>query len=259
MAGSDPLRIILAGATGQTGGTIAVNVQQHPDFCLTAGISHNRPAGDKSPSFLIVTRLEEAPEADVVIDFSHADLTPTLAKACADRVTPLVTGTTGLSADQQKVLTEVSGTIPVLQSGNMSLGVNLLMALVEQAAERLSGYDIEVTEAHHRRKKDAPSGTALMLGEAAAKGRGTTLTQAGTFARHGQTGPRKDGEIGFSVIRGGGVRGDHDVGFYGENEVLSLSHRALDRNLFAQGALQAAKWIHDQPPGFYSMRDVLAL
>ncbi|MEM9421782.1 MAG: 4-hydroxy-tetrahydrodipicolinate reductase, partial [Pseudomonadota bacterium] len=160
---------------------------------------------------------------------------------------------------QQAVLQQAALSVPVVQSGNFSLGVNLLMALVEKTAAKLNEFDIEVTEVHHRRKVDAPSGTALMLGEAAAHGRGTSLSERGVFTRHGQVGPRSPEEIGFSVVRGGGVYGDHDVSFMSDDEVITLSHRALSRTLFAQGAIRAARWVVGRPPGLYSMRDVLEI
>ena len=150
--------------------------------------------------------------------------------------------------------------IAIVRSGNFSLGVNLLAALVEQAAQRLGpDWDIEITEAHHRRKADAPSGTALLLGDAAAHGRNVRLESARLKPHDGITGARKEGGIGFSAIRGGGIVGEHDVRFIAEREILTLSHTALDRAVFADGALAAALWVADKPPGLYSMRDVLGL
>ena len=154
--------------------------------------------------------------------------------------------------------------IAVMKSGNFSLGVNMLIGLVRQAAAALpaSQYDIEIFEAHHRRKVDAPSGTALMLGDAAAEGRGVDLFKVQTKARDGVTGPRVEGQIGFSVMRGGGVVGEHSVSFAAEDEILTLSHSALDRGLFARGAVEAAIWTAQpapggKPPGLYDMQDVL--
>ena len=150
--------------------------------------------------------------------------------------------------------------IAIVRSGNFSLGVNVLAALVEQAAARLgAGWDIEITEAHHRRKIDAPSGTALLLGEAAAHGRNAPLSELRLKPYDGVTGERPEGRIGFSVIRGGGIVGEHDVRFVAEREALTLSHTAFDRAVFADGALAAAAWAADKPPGLYSMRDVLGL
>jgi 4-hydroxy-tetrahydrodipicolinate reductase len=150
--------------------------------------------------------------------------------------------------------------VALVRSGNMSLGVNLLAALVEEAARRLSDdYDIEIFEAHHRDKVDAPSGTALMLGRAAAQGRGVDLASKAVYGRTGETGPRKAGNIGFAVMRGGGIVGEHEVTFAGSQEIITLSHSAIDRGLFARGAVAAAKWAVGKPPGLYSMRDVLGL
>lgn len=247
-------RIIVAGASGQTGAAVVAAAQNHPDMDFVAGIG--RAAGADLPTRQSVA---DAPAAEALIDFTSPAAAVTIAKECADRALPLVTGTTGLSPADQAVIATAAKTIPVVQSGNFSLGVNLLMALVEQTAAKLEEFDIEIAEAHHRRKVDAPSGTALMLGEAAAHGRKTSLQEKGAFARHGQTGPRAVDEIGFSVTRGGGVFGDHDVVFLAEDEVLTLSHRALNRSLFAQGALRAAQWIVGKPAGLYTMRDVLDL
>jgi 4-hydroxy-tetrahydrodipicolinate reductase len=185
-----------------------------------------------------------------------------LAEACAARGGPaLVIGTTGLDADQEARIGRAAERIAVVRSGNFSLGVNLLLGLVRQAAAALPArdYDLEIFEAHHRRKVDAPSGTALMLGEAAAAGRGTTLAEAAVRGRDGLTGPRPEGAIGFSVLRGGGIVGEHSVVLAAEDEVLTLSHSARNRSLFARGALTAAAWTAGRPPGLYGMDDVLGL
>ena len=252
------IRVIVAGAAGQTGGAVARAAEASKAHEFVVGVDRvvAMGGGDGLPSLRSVA---DAPEADVVIDFTVPDAAVEVADQAADRGFALVTGTTGLNDDQQAAIKKASEIIPVVQSGNYSLGVNLLMALVQQAAAKLPGFDVEVTEAHHRRKVDAPSGTALMLGEAAAHGRGTSLEERGLFTRHGQVGPRTDEEIGFSVIRGGGVFGDHDVAFMSDDEVITLSHRALSRTLFAQGALHAARWVVGKSPGLYSMRDVLEL
>lgn len=202
-----------------------------------------------------------AAEADVWIDFTSPIVT--LAALDALALTPVraaVVGTTGLSSEEERAIEEHAQRIAIVRSGNFSLGVNLLTALVEQAAHRLGpDWDIEIHEAHHRHKVDAPSGTALMIGEAAARGRGVRLGDVRLPPVDGITGPRKSGGIGFSVTRSGGIVGDHAASFGSEAEVLSLSHRALDRSVFARGALEAARWAVKQPPGLYSMRDVLSL
>ena len=151
--------------------------------------------------------------------------------------------------------------MPIVRAGNVSRGVNMLMGLVRQAAAALSArdYDVEVVEAHHRRKVDAPSGTALMLGEAAAEGRGVRLDEVAQRARDGITGARRAGDIGFAVLRGGGIVGEHSVVFAAEDEVLTFSHSARDRSLFARGAVEAARWVAGKPPGAYDMQDVLGM
>ena len=204
---------------------------------------------------------KEAASADVWIDFT----TPQASLEALDllkltKVKAAVVGTTGLSPQQEQHIAEHAKRIAIVRDRNFSLGVNLMIGLVEQVAARLGAdWDIEITEGHHRRKVDAPSGTALMIGEAAARGRGKPLTELRVPPHDGQTGPRKPGSIGFSVIRAGGIIGDHEAAFGSDEEILSISHRALDRAIFAKGALAAAKWAVDQNPGLYSMRDVLGL
>lgn len=198
-------------------------------------------------------------EVDVLIDFSSPEGTAEAARFCADRKIGLVSGTTGLTSEQQADVNRASERTAIVQSGNMSLGVTLLRALVRDAATRLPGFDIEVLETHHRHKKDSPSGTALLLGEAAAQGRGTTLSEAARFGRHGREDERRTDEIGFAVRRGGGVFGEHDVSFMSEGETVSLSHTALSREAFARGALTAAEWVRHKEPGLYGMDEVLGL
>lgn len=202
-----------------------------------------------------------AANADVWIDFTTPDATLAALEALGGaKVRAAIIGTTGLSAAQKERVAEHAKRIAIVCSGNFSLGVNLLAALVEQAAAKLGPqWDIEILEAHHRRKVDAPSGTALMLGEAAAHGRGAALKDLRLAPNDGVTGARKPGGIGFASLRAGGIVGEHDVVFAAEREVLTLSHSALDRGLFADGALAAAVWAADKTPGLYSMRDVLGV
>lgn len=202
-----------------------------------------------------------AQSADVWIDFTTPEASlQALELLKLTKVKAAVIGTTGLSPAQEQQIAEHAKRIAIVRDRNFSLGVNLMIGLVEQVAARLKdGWDIEITEGHHRRKVDAPSGTALMIGEAAARGREAKLTDLRVPPYDGQTGPRKDGAIGFSVIRGGGIIGDHDAAFISEEEILSINHRALDRAIFAKGALAAAKWAAGQKPGLYTMRDVLGL
>lgn len=202
-----------------------------------------------------------AASADVWIDFTTPDATlAALELLKLTKVKAAVIGTTGLSAAQEQQVAEHAKRIAIVRDRNFSLGVNLMIGLVEQAAVRLGvDWDIEITEGHHRRKVDAPSGTALMIGEAAARGRGAKLSDLRVPPHDGMTGPRKEGSLAFSVIRGGGIIGDHETAFISDEEVLSISHRALDRAIFAKGALTAAKWAAEQKPGLYAMRDVLGL
>lgn len=197
---------------------------------------------------------------DVIIDFSTPEASVDLAKACAERGGPaLVIGSTGLSPEQDALIEAAAEKIAIVRSGNFSLGLNILIGLVEHAAQRLDGrdWDIEVLETHHRRKVDAPSGTALMLGEAAANGRGRDLEELKTAPYDGITGPREPGKIGFASLRAGGVIGEHTVLFGSEDELLTLSHSAIDRSLFAKGAVAAAAWVRNRRPGLYDMQDVL--
>jgi 4-hydroxy-tetrahydrodipicolinate reductase len=198
--------------------------------------------------------------ADAVVDFTTPAATLRHAALAAANDTVHVIGTTGIGRDGEVAIREAARRVPVIWAPNMSVGVTLLMALVEQAAARLDGrYDIEIVEMHHRHKVDAPSGTALGLGRAAARGRGVDLDSVAQRARDGHTGPRVAGNIGFAVLRGGDVVGDHSVIFAGDGERLELSHRAAGRQIYAQGAVRAAIWGQGRPPGLYGMRDVLGL
>ncbi len=202
------------------------------------------------------------PSGEIAIDFTTPEATVALAEECAERGGPaLVVGSTGLDPAQDAALARAVEQVAIVRSGNFSLGVNLLAGLVRRAAAAPAArdFDIEVFEAHHSRKVDAPSGTALMLGEAAAAGRNVALADVSKRARDGITGPRAPGAIGFSVMRGGGIVGEHSVVFAAEAEILTLSHSARDRSLFARGALAAALWVADRPPGLYDMQDVLGL
>ena len=197
---------------------------------------------------------------DVVIDFSTAEASVALAKQCAARGGPaLVIGSTGFSPEQEAEIAAAAEKIAIVRSGNFSLGVNILIGLVEHAALRLDAadWDIEITEAHHRKKVDAPSGTALMLGEAAAAGRDADLSELRSKPYDGVSGEREPGKIGFSSIRAGGIVGEHTVLFASDDEVISLSHSAIDRSLFAKGAVAAAAWVRSRRPGLYDMQDVL--
>ena len=220
---------------------------------------------DAREDVVVATRFDrgETPDlnlCDVVIDFSTPEASVELARACAERGGPaLVIGSTGLSSEQDALIEAAAEKIAIVRSGNFSLGLNILIGLVEHAAQRLDGrdWDIEVLETHHRRKVDAPSGTALMLGEAAANGRGRDLEDVRSAPYDGITGPREPGKIGFASLRAGGVIGEHTVLFGSEDELLTLSHSAIDRSLFAKGAVAAAAWVRNRRPGLYDMQDVL--
>lgn len=201
-----------------------------------------------------------AAKSDVLIDFSTAEALKAHLDAAVAAKTPIVIGTTGLAKRHHWLIDEAASDIAVLQTGNTSLGVTLLAKLVADAAARLGDdWDIEIVETHHREKVDAPSGTALLLGEAAAKGRGIGLDDASERGRDGHTGKRGRGAIGFAALRGGTVAGDHSVALLGEGERLVLSHVAESRDIFARGALKAAQWLVRQKAGRYAMEDVLGL
>ena len=202
-----------------------------------------------------------AARPDVAVDFSSPSATAATAAQVAAAGVPWALGTTGLGEAEKAAVAQAAQTIPVVLSANMSLGVNLLYALVEQAAHALRGrgYDCEIIERHHRRKKDAPSGTALYLGEAAAQGFGWNLQDVAVDGRTGIPGERPEKEIGFHAVRGGDVVGDHVVLFAADGECLELSHRATSRDTLAIGALRAAAWLPGRAPGLYGMRDVLGL
>jgi 4-hydroxy-tetrahydrodipicolinate reductase len=198
--------------------------------------------------------------SDALIDFSAPEaLAANLDAAVAAR-RPIVIGTTGLDSGHERAIDAAAAHIAVLRAANMSLGVNLLAHLVREASARLgTEWDIEIAEMHHRHKVDAPSGTALLLGEAAAAGRGGTLADLAERGRDGMTGPRVPGRIGLAALRGGSVAGDHLVVFAGEGERIELGHRADGRDIFARGAVRAALWLIGRPPGRYAMADVLGL
>ena len=198
--------------------------------------------------------------ADVLIDFSVPAALSRQIAACVEFQRPLVIGTSGLEETHHAAIDAAAAYIPILQTGNTSLGVNLLAALVREAAQRLGDdWDIEIVEMHHRHKVDAPSGTALLLGQAAAAGRGIDLASHSARGRDGITGTRRAGDIGFAALRGGSVAGDHQVIFASDGERIELGHRAENRAIFAKGAIKAAQWLSGQKPGRYSMADVLGL
>ncbi|WP_379554007.1 4-hydroxy-tetrahydrodipicolinate reductase [Qipengyuania sp. DGS5-3] len=198
--------------------------------------------------------------ADTLVDFSSPDALLANLAAATSSSTPILIGTTGLQDPHHRAIDAAAEKIPLLQTGNTSLGVQLLAHLVHRAAEKLGpDWDIEIVEMHHRHKVDAPSGTAKILGIAAAEGRGISLAENTESGRDGMTGARKEGAIGFAALRGGSVAGDHSVILAGEQERITLSHNAENRLIFARGAIKAAAWLIGKPPGRYTMNDVLDL
>ncbi|PCK00411.1 MAG: 4-hydroxy-tetrahydrodipicolinate reductase [Zetaproteobacteria bacterium] len=198
--------------------------------------------------------------SDVIIDFTLPEGTRNHAKLAAEHNKTLIVGTTGLTLDDEIELKQAAEKTTIIYAANMSVGVNLLLSLVEKAAACLDhDWDIEIFESHHKYKVDAPSGTALAIGKAAATGRNNSLENLADYDRHGQIGVREKGKIGFSVARGGDVVGEHTAFFFGNGERIELTHKATDRKLFAKGALHAALWSEGKSPGLYSMRDVLDL
>jgi len=268
-------RVVVVGAAGRMGRTLirciatravpgielagAVDLWDSPEISRDAGLV----AGAGELGVAVTANLAAvAPQADAVIDFSAHHGTAGNASRCAEWGRPLVIGTTGLNADERGEVERAARRIPIVMSPNMSLGVNLLLLLVEQAARALRdrGYDVEIIERHHRQKRDAPSGTALALGEAVARGFAWPLDDVAVYGRHGMSPhARPDRQIGFHAVRGGDLVGDHTVVMAGTGECIEFSHRATSRDTFAVGALRAAQWVVGRPPGLYSMRDVLGL
>lgn len=260
---AERVRVAISGATGRMGQALA-RLAAEDGVEVVGGIG--RLAGGPEPAFPVVEQSSAAADllqrSDVVVDFSSPGLLRALLDEHGERLAgkALVVGTTGLSdADRERLAAQASRTA-VLVAANFSVGVNLLLSLAEQAARALGEeFDVEIVEAHHRRKVDAPSGTALVLGEAVARGRAVELGSVRRDGRSGETGERPRGEIGFHSLRGGDVVGEHRVQLIGERERVELAHVATDRELFAAGALRAARWMRGRPAGEYSMRDVLDL
>ena len=252
-------KIGIFGAAGRMGRTIA-QVALESGLGISGGT--DRPdSGDLLPGIAITSDpLELARQSDVLIDFSVPAALAGHLDACVTAGKPVLVGTTGLEAEHHGLIDKAAQSIAVLQTGNTSLGVNVLAALVEQAAARLGDdWDIEIVEMHHRHKVDAPSGTALLLGEAAARGRHISLADHSDRGRDGITGARVPGTIGFAALRGGSVAGDHQVILASEGERIELGHRAESRVIFARGAVKGATWLRSQAAGRYDMKGVLGL
>ena len=256
------IRIAIHGATGRMGQAVGAVIDE------TAGLevvvlftSADDPALGRERGGVRLRSLAAEPldAVDAVIDFSAAEALGPLTRACQASSTPLVSGTTGLGDSAREGLHALSAAAPVVHAPNMSAGVTLLFHLAEQAASGLRDFDAEIVEMHHRHKVDAPSGTALRLAEHVAQARGLDPSEVIRDQRAGAVGPRTDEEIGVMTLRGGGVVGDHTLHLVSLGERLELTHRAMDRSIFARGAVRAARWIVGRTPGLYSMADVLGL
>ena len=241
------IKIGVAGANGRVGRLLVQNIEQGTDTELAGAFDRG---DDPAPVFEV---------ADVVIDFSVPESTERNARLAAQTGTALVACTTGLDAQQEVALQEAAQKAVIVYASNTSLAVNVLFALTERAAQYLPFYDIEIIEAHHNKKVDAPSGTALTLGKTAAAARGADFDDVAVLSREGQVGARKQGEIGFSTIRGGDAVGEHSVILFGEGERIEIKQQATSRALYAQGAIRAAQWTAGRSNGLYTMRDVLGI
>ena len=269
-----PIRVAIAGAGGRMGQALVEAVLGDPELALAAALDvatsalAGRDAGlrfGRTTGVVVGADVDAAVRAaDVLIDFTRPEGTMAHVEACAGHGTGAVVGTTGLAAAQKARLEALATRIPIVLAPNMSVGVNVLLSLVETAARQLGpGYDVEIVEMHHRHKIDAPSGTAIALGEAAARGAGRSLAECAVYARQGVTGERKAGAIGFATLRGGDVVGEHTVVFAGAGERVELAHKATSRQNFAAGALRAAHFVAARrasgQTGLADMRDVLGL
>lgn len=265
------VRIAITGAAGRMGRTLVEAIGEHPGAVLGAAIE--RPGSSligvdvgelcvqgRTGVCLQGSLAEALGSFDVLIDFSSPEATAAAAALAARAGKALVIGTTGMDAVQQAEVDRAALQVPVCQAANFSTGVNLSLVLLETAARVLGDtVDIEIVEAHHRHKRDAPSGTALAMGEVVAQALGRDLRSVAVYGREGQTGPRERETIGFATVRGGDIVGDHTVMFAADGERLELSHKASSRMAFARGAVRAAVWLAGRPPGRYGMREVLGL
>ncbi len=266
------MKLLVMGAGGRMGRSLVRAIDQTDGVFLSGAIEQSKSpylsqdsgllAGVSANGIMISDDLNEAiAQADGVLDFTTPSSTVETARLCTQHGIVHIIGTTGCSADDERKIAEYASNAVIMKSGNMSLGVNLLGVLVQQAAKALDpgDFDIEIVEMHHKHKVDAPSGTALLLGEQAALGRNVDLEVASVRVRDGYTGAREDGSIGFATLRGGSVVGEHSVILAGQGERIELKHIASDRSIFATGAVKAAIWAKDKPAGLYSMLDVLGL
>ena len=263
------IKIVVAGCLGRMGQEISKQILQNKNLEFVGGFEHKKhkninkalnKISDIPSSKLVTTNSAQLiKEANVVIDFTTPESTLDNIKIASSNKTAIVIGTTGMTENQKKKVKSYSKKIPILMSSNMSLGVNLLFNLVKQTASVLKDidYDIEISETHHKHKKDAPSGTALSLGEYAADGRKTTLNKSKVLDRTNKLASRKKGQIGFSVTRGGEIAGEHTVSFIGNNDRIDLVHTANNRSIFVSGAIEAAIFLYKKKNGLFSMNDLL--
>ena len=264
-------KVSVLGASGRMGSQIIKKVNESSAMDLHSVVEHKghnwigQDCGEKllgeENNILVTDDLNLALEsADVVIDFSTPDTSLECLKICTKNNTAHVIGTTGFDSKQEGKITGYAEEVVVVKAGNMSLGINILTSLVERISSSLDlDFDIEILEMHHRNKVDAPSGTALMLGEAAAKGKGKSLAELRAAIREGISGSREKGSIGFASLRGGGVVGEHEVLFTSGSERLAIKHEAFSRDIFVNGAIKAALWSKEKKPGLYDMLNVLNL
>lgn len=254
------VKVGVFGANGRVGKLLLDDLKTTKDISLSTVYVRNSLDFSIDPSVLVTTDIKSFLHGcDIVIDFSLPEATEVMLEAVLEIPKPLVIGTTGLNAHQLNLLKQASENMPILYATNMSLGVALLNKLVHQAAAALKGFDIEIVEMHHRHKKDAPSGTALTLGESAAAGRGLSLDKVRISGRDGNIGERSADEIAVMALRGGDIVGRHTVGFYNDGEFIELNHTATSRNTFSKGAIRAASWLVDKEAGLYSIGDCLGI
>src|SRR5512134_3259529 len=264
------LNVAIAGASGRMGRTLLEAIAQAPDLRLHAALDRpdspflKKDAGELigAPCGIVITDNLEAvaPGCDVIIDFTRPEATLAYLDICRRQGVRMVVGTTGLTAEQKAALAQAARDIPIVFAPNMSVGVNLVFKLLDTAARVLAeGFDVEIVEAHHRHKVDAPSGTALRMGEVVAQALGRDLGACAVYGREGVTGERQPSTIGFATVRGGDIVGDHTVLFAGTGERVEISHKATSRATFAMGALRAARFLAGKEDGLYDMQDVLGL
>lgn len=260
------MRIAVAGATGRMGKMLIQAVLAHPDLTLAAALvpSGNVHIGQDAGAFLgqhtgilLSDNLAQLSQVDCLIDFTRPEGTLAHLPICCQYGVRMVIGTTGFDESGQQAIAQAAERIAIVQAANMSVGVNAMLPLLQLATQLLKGADIEIVEAHHRHKVDAPSGTAIMLGQAVAQTLGQPLEDLATWSRHGHTGPREDNRIGFSVLRGGDIIGEHTVLFCGQGERIEISHKASGRHIYAQGSCQAVLFLRDKSHGLFDMQAVI--